>query len=307
MLNRELADDETCRAVADSFASMRAFIEDFAPDHIIQFSPDHFHGFTYRLMPSFCIGGAAKSYGDWSTGAHALPVDEDLALAALAAVRAAEIDAAVSYDMIVDHGFVQMWEIMFGRADRYSMLPIFVNCAAPPLPTYRRARLLGEAVGRFASQTGQRILFAASGGLSHDPLVPRIKGAAPELRARLTGATTLTPDQQRGREARLLEVAAEALKGQGPVRPLNPAWDERVLALLAAQDWPALDSLETDEVDRVAGSGANELLAWVAATAALGASGPFEVVQQGYRPAPGWIAGVAHLAARGGSLRPIIA
>jgi 2,3-dihydroxyphenylpropionate 1,2-dioxygenase len=41
--------------------------------------------------------------------------------------------------MVVDHGFVQMWELMFGRADRYPAVPIFVNCAVPPLPTNRRA------------------------------------------------------------------------------------------------------------------------------------------------------------------------
>ncbi len=299
MLNPELADDATCMAVKASFDRMANFVEDFAPDHIIQFAPDHFHGFNYGLMPSFCVGTAARSYGDWATSDEPLKVDEVFALQVLDAARAGDVDAALSYAMVVDHGFVQMWELMFGRADRYPVVPIFVNCAAPPLPTYRRARLLGEAVGRFARRCSLRILFAASGGLSHDPLVPQIAGASPEVRARLTGAAALTRDEQRARETKVLAVAADAARGEGPVRPLNPAWDACVLEMIAAQDWEALDALDTAAVDAVAGSGANELLAWVAASAAMGATGQYRVAQKEYRPAPGWISGVAHLTATG--------
>lgn len=298
MLDPELADEETCGAVRRSFERMSDFIDGFAPELIIQFSPDHFHGFNYSLMPSFCIGAAARSYGDWSTRAEPLPVDQAQALSLLDAVRAAEIDAALSYDMVVDHGFVQMWDLLIGRTDRYPLVPIFVNCAAPPLPTYRRARRLGEAVGTYAREQGRRILFAASGGLSHDPLVPSIESAPPDIRARLVGKARSTAEQRAERENRLLAVAAAAKRGEGPVRPLNPGWDREVLALLGAADWARLDAFTVDEVDRVAGSGANELLAWVAATAAMAATGRFEVVQQDYCPAPGWIAGVGHLAAR---------
>lgn len=277
---------------------MKTFIEGFSPELIVQFSPDHFHGFSYALMPSFCVGAEARAYGDWSIRAQPLPVATDSALALLEAVREAEIDAALSYDMVVDHGFVQMWDLLFGRSDTYPLVPIFVNCAAPPLPTYRRARLLGEAVGRFARSYGKRILFAASGGLSHDPLVPRIESAPPDIRARLVGAVHLTPAQQAQREARIASVAAAALKGEGPVRPLNPVWDAEVLGYLTRQDWATLDAFDADEVDQIAGSGANELLTWVAATAAMSSAAPFEVVQRDYAPAPGWIAGVAHFGGR---------
>lgn len=297
MLDAGLADDATCKAVKASFDRMAGFIDAFAPDHIIQFAPDHFHGFDYGLMPSFCVGAAARSYGDWATSDQPLKVDEAFALQVLDAARAGDVDAALSYAMVVDHGFVQMWELMFGRPDPYPLVPIFVNCAAPPLPTYRRARLLGEAVGGFARRCGLRIMFAASGGLSHDPLVPRIAGATPELRARLTGAAPLTIEERRNRERRVLVVAADAARGEGPVRPLNPEWDADVLAMLAAPNWAALDALDAAEVDAVAGSGANELLAWVAASAAMAAAGPYRIVQHEYCPAPGWIAGVAHLAA----------
>src|SRR5450631_317234 len=184
LLDEDYATAEICVSVRKSFDRLAAFVDDFEPEQIIQFSPDHFHGFHYDNMPSFCVGVAAKSYGDWNTTRGPLMVDENYALAVLNAARAADIDVSVSYDMTVDHGFVQIWEAMFGRFDRIPIVPVFINCIAWPLPSYRRARLLGEAVGRFAAASGKNVLFAASGGLSHDPLVPQIKGASPEMRQR---------------------------------------------------------------------------------------------------------------------------
>ena len=136
-------------------------------DYIIQFAPDHFNGFFYDLMPSFCVGAGAVSLGDWGGGTGPLDVPEKTALELIDHVRAEDFDVAVSYRMPVDHGFVQMWEAVLGDFKSVPILPIFVNAAAPPVPTYRRARQLGESVGRFAMRSGKRVLFAASGGLSH--------------------------------------------------------------------------------------------------------------------------------------------
>lgn len=298
LLEGAYSDAATCAQVRNSYDRMANFIRDFAPDQIIQFSPDHYHGFHYDNMPSFCVGAAARSYGDWKTATGALPVDEDFALDLLDAVRAADIDAAVSFDMVVDHGFVQLWEAMFGKFDRYPIVPIFVNAIAHPLPAYRRARLLGEAVGRFARRSGRRVLFAASGGLSHDPVIPMIRGAAPEVRDRLIGRSTFTPEQQAHREIQVREAARLAMTDEGPSRPLNPEWDRALLDTLARADWTTTDNFTAEGIDAVAGAGGNEILCWVAATAALSAAGSFEVIQQDYIAVPGWIAGMAHFAAR---------
>jgi 2,3-dihydroxyphenylpropionate 1,2-dioxygenase len=233
-----------------------------------------------------------------------LNVDEGLALALLDAVRDADIDASLSYSLCVDHGFVQMWEIMRGRFADLPIIPIFVNAIGHPLPTYRRARLLGEAVGRFAKERRGRILFAASGGLSHDPVVPRIRGADQTLRDRLLGRTQLSPEQQKARETQVKAAGLAALKGEGPCRPLNPQWDRHFLGLLRAREWDALDSRSTTEVDNEAGAGANEALCWVAAAAALSAAaGSFDVIQEDYEVATGWIAGLAHVYAIGAACR----
>jgi 2,3-dihydroxyphenylpropionate 1,2-dioxygenase len=288
-----LASPETRDKVAAGFERLAAWVEAFRPDCIIQFAPDHFNGFFYDLMPPFCVGVGAVSLGDWGGGTGPLPVPEDFALRVLHAAREADFDPAVSYRMPVDHGFVQMWEAMFGNFQRFPIVPVFVNCAAPPLPTYRRARRLGEAIGSFALASGQRILFAASGGLSHDPPLPTIAGAPPELRERLTDGRNPTAEARRQREARVLEAGRLAAAGEGPCLPLNEDWDRDFLGRLRQGDLAALDALTADGVRTVAGRGGNEVLCWIAAFAALSAAGSYDVGNLFYEAIPGWIAGMA--------------
>jgi 2,3-dihydroxyphenylpropionate 1,2-dioxygenase len=297
LIYRGPATSETEARVRAGFDRLAAFVTNFTPDYIIQFSPDHFNGFFYDLMPSFCVGACAESLGDWGGGIGPLDVPEDTALALVEHLRADDIDVALSYRMPVDHGFVQMWEAMFGNFRSVPLLPIFVNAVAPPVPTYRRARQLGESVGRFAAQSGKRILIAASGGLSHDPPVPSISDALPEIRARLINGRDPTPEARKARENGVHEAGVLAEAGKGPCKPLNPEWDAEFMGLLTSgQIWRA-DSWNTDIVRNVAGRGANEVLCWVAAFAALSMAGPFSIDQEFYEAIPGWIAGMAMVAA----------
>lgn len=296
-----MRDGEAPQATRDrvraGFTTLAADVEAFRPDLIIQFAPDHFNGFFYDLMPAFCIGAGAVSLGDWGGGTGPLPVPETEALNLLEATRRAGFDAALSYRMDVDHGFVQIWEAMFGRFDRTPIVPVFVNCAAPPLPSYERCRAFGAAVGTAARQSGRRILFAASGGLSHDPPVPAIRGAPPAVRERLINGRHPTEEARRLRESGVLEAGRLAAAGEGPCMPLNEAWDRSFLDHARAADWGALSALDPDTVRSVAGRGANEVLCWVAAFAALAASGPYRVRHAFYEAIPGWIAGMAMISA----------
>jgi 2,3-dihydroxyphenylpropionate 1,2-dioxygenase len=297
LMNRGPASSAATERVKAAFAELSAFVRRYEPDYVIQFGPDHFNGFFYDMMPSFCVGAGALSIGDWSTGTGPLDVPEAAALALLDHLRADDFDIALSYRMPVDHGFVQMWEAMLGDFRSIPIVPVFVNAAAPPLPTYRRVRRLGECVGRFAAGSGKRVLIAASGGLSHDPPVPAIRDAAPELRERLIDGRRPSPATRQLREERVLEAGALAAAGEGPCKPLNPAWDAAFMDVLRnGQIW-RMDDLDTDVVREHAGRGGNEALCWVAAFAALSAAGPFTIAQSFYEPIPGWIAGFATMAA----------
>ena len=296
MFDAELASAETCASVRSSFERMARFVSDFEPDVIIEFGPDHFNGFSYALMPSFCLGAAARSAGDWRLPRIDIPVPEQVALDLLDHVRRDGFDVALSYSMVLDHGFVQMWDCMFGEIGRYPLVPIFVNCAAPPLPSYRRVRMLGQAVGEFARRQGKRVLFAASGGLSHDPPIGDIRTAKGGVRQRMLGLATETAEDQAIREGRVREFGREVHEGRGQIMPLNPQWDAMILDMLEQGRWDFFDALDPAQVRAQSGSAANEILCWVAATAAMAACVPYRVVQKDYAPAPGWIAGVGHLA-----------
>jgi 2,3-dihydroxyphenylpropionate 1,2-dioxygenase len=96
----------------------------------------------------------------------------------------------------------------------------------------------------------------------------------------------------------VFEAAVLAEAGQGPCKPLNPKWDEEVMEILrSGQIWRA-DAIDTDQVREAAGRGANEVLAWVAAFAAFSAGGKFTMEQEFYEAIPGWITGMAMMAAR---------
>lgn len=279
--------------VRATFSKLAEFVKDYEPDYVIQFSPDHFNGFFYDLMPPFCVGAGAVSLGDWGGAAGPLNVCEDTALALVDHVRSVDFDVALSYRMAVDHGFVQIWEAMLGDCRTLPIIPIFVNSIAPPLPTYRRARQLGEAIGQFAMQSGKRVLFAASGGLSHDPPVPSIRGADSELRERLISGRNPTPQAKQAREQRVAEAGELAEAGKGPCQPLNPAWDAEFMSMLRRGDVSQLDALDVDIVRKDAGRGANEVLCWVAAFSALAAAGHYTITHEFYEDIPGWIAGFA--------------
>jgi 2,3-dihydroxyphenylpropionate 1,2-dioxygenase len=293
--------------VSDALRRLGERIEAFDPELVFQFSPDHYNGFFYDLMPPFCLGVQASAVGDWKTHSGPLKVPEPVALAAHAAAAEAGVDLAISYRMMVDHGFTQFWQITVGAADRYPIVPIFINCAAPPLPPFARVRALGEAIGRYAAGLGKRVLFVGSGGLSHDPPLPQMATADAQRREFMIAGRNPGPEARAARQERILAAGRASAKGEGPCQPLNPEWDRRVLDLLAAQDLNAFDRFTDDEVKRLGGSGGAEIRAWQAAFAALASAGRYEAKVAGryvadllfYRPIPEWIVGMgvmhAHL------------
>ncbi|MBJ9658768.1 3-carboxyethylcatechol 2,3-dioxygenase [Burkholderia multivorans] len=288
-----IAEDEVRAEVKRGFAALAKRAEEFAPDLLIQFAPDHFNGFFYELMPSFCIGMNATSIGDWDTATGPLPVASEDAVKLSEALIEDGLDMAVSYRMEVDHGFVQIWERMYGSFSRFPTIPIFINCAAPPLPTFKRARLLGEAVGRWAAATGKRVLISASGGLSHDPPTPSIVTAPDEVKERLISGRHPSQEMQRARVERVLAAGARAVHGTPEILPVDPDWDNAFIERLQSGNLRDFDALTTNEVREKAGRGGPEVLAWVAAYAALAVNGDYKADLIYYEAIQGWIAGMA--------------
>jgi 2,3-dihydroxyphenylpropionate 1,2-dioxygenase len=280
--------------VEAALAEARAFITGFAPDLVVLFAPDHYNGFFYDLMPAFCIGAAARAIGDYDTPAGALSVDREAAHALVRGALAHDVDIALSERMVVDHGFAQPLELLFGGIDRVPVVPVFINCVAEPLGPPRRARLLGNALGHAARGLGRRVLFVGSGGLSHDPPIPRLAGASPEVTERLVAAgRSLTPEQRSERQERVIQAGRDAASGKGDSKLLNPDWDRQVLAVLASGDLTRFDRWTTESFQEQGGSSAHEARTSIAAYAALAADGPYRTTSTFYEAIPAWVAGFA--------------
>ncbi len=282
------------QAADDAIGKLRDSVGRFAPDLIFLFAPDHYNGFFYDCMQQFCIGVQASSVGDFGFGHGELLVARDIARACAQAVTSADVDVAVSYRMKVDHGFTQPLTLLTGALDRIPVVPIFINSVASPLPTMRRARQLGAAVGRYArTLAGRRVLFIGSGGLSHNPPIPDIENAAPEVAERLIAGRNITTGQRALREQKVVEAARAFAEGKLALHPLNPEWDRRFMDLIAARAFPALDGFDNDGITGAGGASAHEVKTWVAATAAMAAATDdcFDVEARFYQAIPEWIAG----------------
>ena len=124
-----------------------AALHAFNPDLVVLFGPDHFNGFFYELMPAFCIGTSAEGSKDWHLESGPLRVPRELALSCVRFLQARDFDVAISHQMKVDHGMTIPLYKLTGALARYDVLPVFVNCAADPRPSFRRVRALAGKRG----------------------------------------------------------------------------------------------------------------------------------------------------------------
>jgi 2,3-dihydroxyphenylpropionate 1,2-dioxygenase len=286
--SQDLLDD-----IDGALSQARDFVADFNPEIVVIFAPDHYNGFFYKLMPSFCIGTQAQGVGDYGTHKGSLDVPEATAVACAKAVLSAGVDVAISVDMDVDHGTVQPLEKLFGSATARPVIPIFINSVATPLGPLHRCRTLGTAVGSYLATLGKRVLVVGSGGLSHDPPVPTLATATPPVVERIVHGRPMTPAQRLARQTAVMDAAKNFAGGQSDLRPLNPDFDQQFLKILDSGRLDELDKWSNAFIANEGGNSAHEIRTWVAAFAALAAVGPYETGVRYYKPAPELIAGFA--------------
>jgi 2,3-dihydroxyphenylpropionate 1,2-dioxygenase len=278
--------------VEAAFDAARSFVHDYDPDVIINLGPDHYNGFFYQLMPAFCVGYDAVSIGDYGSQAGPLNVPKDIAEGLAEFVIGQGIDIAVSLKMEVDHGAVQPMEIVYGDIAAKPVVPVFINSVAPPFTPLHRVRLLGEAIGQYLKTLDRKVLLIASGGLSHDPPVPRLATATEAQRRMLIGADgQQTPEARAARQQRVYDTADAFARGEADIKDLAPEWDQQLMKILASGDLSPIDAWTPEEMTEIAGNSSHEVRTWIAAYAALGAVGPYTVQYSYYRPIREYIAG----------------
>lgn len=283
-----------------AFADLAREVEAFDPQLIVMFAPDHFNGFFYDLMPSFCLGVRATGAGDWDYWSGDLPVPQALALDLVRHVQNEGVDVAYSYRMQADHGFTQPLALLTGNVTRYPVLPIFINGAAHPLPPAHRALALGASVGRFLAGRPERVLIIGSGGLSHDPPTPQMGHVSPDVEEFLIAGRNPTPDARARRQANVLAKGEALARGEakGETLPLDREWDEGLIADFAAGRLDRFETMSDAEISEKGGRGGHEIRAWIAAFAAMQAIGPYQATRHYYHPIDEWIAGMGIVSAR---------
>jgi len=288
-----------------AYKKTAAIIRDFDPELVIAFGSDHFNGFFLKMMPAFCIGTSAEAAHDIGGYPGALNVPEEIAIDAVKYLRENDIDPAISYQMTVDHAFSQTIVDMLGSLERTPIIPVFINCITTPYVPFKRSRLMGEAIGRYAKSLNKRVLFLGSGGMSHHPTryYPAMGEGDPEVQAwQISGGEkpdSLSQNEWLERLELMHHEGADMIaRGERTATDmrLNSKSDQHFLELIVSGKIDAYDNWDQEKLVEDAGIGSMELHAWIAATAAHKAAGGSDPVVEIYTIAPeiGIAAGIIH-------------
>jgi 2,3-dihydroxyphenylpropionate 1,2-dioxygenase len=277
--------------VEDALAKLRKTAVEFDPDLVVAIGPDHFNGFFYQVMPSFCVGMEAYSVGDWNTPEGPVTVERSVAEGLAQTLLDNDVDAAISHRMSIDHGFTQLLAQLFAWPTMPPIVPIFINCAGHPLPSIKRVIRFGSVLGKYLSEINGRVLITASGGLSHDPPIPDLETAPEAVRERLISGGRWTSEERSARQERVLSEVSSERTGESQRVPLNPDWDRRILSYLQSHDFDALESLKDGAITKDGGCGGHEIRTWVMAAACAHQLGVKQYELLYYKPIPEWIAG----------------
>jgi aromatic ring-opening dioxygenase catalytic subunit (LigB family) len=230
------------------YAEIAKAIEAAAPDVLIVFTDDHFNTFFLDNFPTFAIGIAEATAGpnDQTPMPHyKVAVPGALAAHIRASAIAQGFDIALVQDFEVDHAVMVPLHFLTPHM-KTPVLPIFINCLVPPLPTARRCYALGEAVRAAIEQWPEplRVAVIGSGSFSLEIGGPKIP---PGNRA------AGTPD---------------------------PQWSQHVQDLLQRVRIDDLIAEATTARMLQAGNIGGELLNWIATLGVIGSRKPATILPQ---------------------------
>ncbi len=185
----DIARPEQRERLYAGFADLRRRFAAARPDVVVMFVNDHIQNFPYSNMPAFCVGlaDAYDAPGEGSARFMRIPPRRvrgapDWGLALLERGLDSGFDLAYSYEL-------ESWDeismpLHFVDPDGDPrIVPIYTNCAAPPLPSPRRCHQLGTFVRTFIDSRPaiERVALVASGGISHWVGTPETGRINPEF------------------------------------------------------------------------------------------------------------------------------
>jgi len=270
----------------DALREARDEIAAARPDTVILVGSNHFRGFWLDLIPSFTIGvGECVASGESGTPEGPQPVDVPLARhIANTLVEGGRFDLAYSAKLQIDHGQSHAIQYLLDGLD-VEIVPLVVNVFAHPLPTLERCEQLGSAIrdAVLAFPEGRRVAVIGSGGLSHRLPWPDWREPHGDDEEFMVGAWLNGRDHWKDYDVRRREIirAAEAA--------INEDFDEEFLSLVENGRTHEVTRYTTEELEKVAGNGAQEVRTWLLMAALLGHAPGRRL---SYESLPEWLTGM---------------
>lgn len=165
------------RELSVALDAVRLELEAARPDVVVAFVNDHFSNFSLANMPAICVGVAdaydMRAPGDPATlrsPMRRIAGDAELSLRIVESLMRDGFDPAYAGELqlVADVG-APLYYLMPELPPQLTIVPIFINCVAPPLPTMRRCYDLGVAVRKAIEEFAgdRRIAIMGTGGISH--------------------------------------------------------------------------------------------------------------------------------------------
>ena len=155
---------------------IRERLEAARPDALIVVAAEHFANFFMDNMPAYCMGMAHEYEGpiedeEWlAIKRTKIPGNPDLSRRIIDDVMN-KIDLAYAEEWKFDHGIMVPLHFLTPSYD-LPIVPININCQAPPFSPMHRVYEFGRALRRACDAVPDRIALIGTGGISHWPATP---------------------------------------------------------------------------------------------------------------------------------------
>ena len=169
-------------SVFAEFDRFRTLLEAARPDTVVLVGSDHFRQLRTSNMPAFLVGKAPRMRGthpneerEFGLPRVTVPGDRELARTLLGHRELpGEFDFAFSDEPWLDHAFVVPLLYLTPDWD-VPVVPVYTNCAAPPMPGAARFAELGRYLRRTitTSSLERRVAVISSGHLALELGGPR--------------------------------------------------------------------------------------------------------------------------------------
>ena len=230
-----IADPEQRVRFVRAMDEARRRLEAARPDVLVVFSNDHLQNFFYDNMPAFCVGVGERYWAPSDGAAKFLRIPARQIHGARPWGQAF-VEDALDHDFDVAYAHeLEFWDDLsvplsfLMPESTIPVVPILINCVAPPLPRPKRVYELGKLVGGFierARSAAERVALLGTGVISHWIGVP----------------------------------------GHGSI---NPEFDHKILGAIREGRGESLAALTYDEIEKEGGNGGQEVRNWLPVLGAL--------------------------------------